>query len=160
MAFKRKADPSSAESVEFKKIGDSLTGIYLGATLWEGGKFGPTMVHLFNTSEGMKKAYSKEKGQLTQILAGEEGKNVLVTYAESRPSGKGNPMKVYTVDVDDEFQTLPANELLAQYEDAVEDTEEEVDEEPQYTAPPSRTASASAANQAKVQALLNRTKIK
>lgn len=121
MAFKEKIDTGSGDFVKFDKIGDSVTGVYLGAKEIEG-KFGPVLKHTFKTSSGMRSALAKAGSQLSQMLEGEEGNNLKVTFAETKPSGKGNPTKIYKVAIDDNFERLAPEYLLVDEESSEEAT--------------------------------------
>lgn len=112
MAFKEKLDSGGGDSVKFNKIGDSVTGVYLGSTAVPEGKYGPTTKHFFKTSDGMRAVWAKPNSQLGNLLSGEEGNELKVTFAESKPSGKGNPQKIFKVAINDEFERLDASYLL------------------------------------------------
>jgi hypothetical protein len=112
MAFKEKLDTGSGDSVKFNKIGDSVTGVYLGSQLDPNGKFGPTTKHFFRTKEGMRTVWAKPTSQLGQMLNGEEGNNLKVTFAETKPSGKGNPTKIFKVAIDEDFERLAPEYLM------------------------------------------------
>lgn len=167
MAFKRKQDTSSGDLFKFETVGQQLTGYYLGSFDYDG-EYGPTKRHLFKTKKGTKVVMGQK--HLTDLLADEKpGVLVQVTYESDKKVKKGNPMKVYTLDIDDE-QTLSADEIPSEIESAEEpdnydDTEPtEVEEEEEQldevkTAPKPIAAAAKApspAARAKVNEILNR----
>lgn len=166
MAFKRKTDTSTGEQAKFEKPGASLEGIYLGSFDHEG-DYGPTKKHLFKTETGVKVVFGQR--HLTDLLADEKpGILVRVTYTGDKKMKKGNPMKMYALDIDDEIQAdaadvteavEAANDAGSYDEDDYAEDDTPSDEQP--TAPvkakPVATAPSSA-TQAKVKALLNRNK--
>lgn len=129
MAFKRKEDTGGGEEFKFDKKGKSLTGIYMGSSDFKG-KFAPTKKHIFKTESGIKVVFGQS--HLIQLLADEQpGILVCITYVKDKPSQKGNPMKVYTLDIDDEFRA--DEDEIAEAVDAAnsdeQDDEPEEDEE-------------------------------
>jgi hypothetical protein len=117
MAFKEKLDSGGGDSVKFNKIGDTVTGVYLGSQPVPEGKYGPTTKHLFKTEEGMRTVWAKPNSQLGNLLSGEEGNELKVTFAESKPSGKGNPQKIFKVSINDAFERLDSAYLLSNESD-------------------------------------------
>lgn len=159
MAFVRKEDTGSGEQVKFENFGDSLTGIYLGSFEHEG-KFGTTSKHLFKTDKGIKVVFGQR--HLTELIAGTPiGSLVRVTYEKNKKVNKGNPMKMYTLDVDDggiaDAETVI--EALESLEDAGDVEDEEVPADEVKTAPaktkPTATAP-TAAQRASAQSILSR----
>lgn len=127
MAFRRKQDIGSGEIFSFEKVGQKITGYYLG-TFDHEGNYGPTKKHVFKTEKGIKVVFGQT--HLTQLLEGEEkGKLVQVTYVSDKKMKKGNPMKMYTLDIDDE-QALDPNEIPDSVEEAVEPEDDYADDEP------------------------------
>jgi hypothetical protein len=155
MAFIRKTDSGGGDTVKFNAVGDSVTGIYLGAQDYPDGKFGPTVKHIFNTKKGIKVVFAKSNNQITQLLGGEENKLVCLTFSGTKNTGKGNPMKLYTLDVDPDYSPT-ADELSAASNDDVsvdeEETEEEMTTAPAKSAP--RAAAPSAAKRSAVNAFV------
>lgn len=108
MAFKRKTDTGSGDQFKFEKVGQSLTGFYLGSFDHEG-NYGPSKKHVFKTPKGVKVVFGQT--HLIQLLEGEKpGQLMKITYAGDKKLKKGNPMKEYTLDIDDE-QMLDADEI-------------------------------------------------
>lgn len=134
MAFKEKIDAGSGDSVKFDKIGTSVTGVYLGGSTFEG-KYGTAVRHLLKTKEGNKTVFAKPQSQLSQMLSGEEGNNLKITFAETKPSGKGNPTKIFKVAIDEDFERLAPEYLLST---AVGNDDSAYAEEEAPAPPPSR----------------------
>jgi hypothetical protein len=156
MAFERKVDSGGGDVVKFEKPGDSVTGFYVGSQPFPEGKFGPAIKHILKTAKGMKVVFAKEGSALDQLFSGEDGNLVRVTFASTKPSGKGNPTKIYTLDVDKE-QTLDPAEMATSestYDDEPSEDEEEteVTTSPAKAAPTARSPSTDA--RARAQALL------
>lgn len=115
MAFRRKQDTGSGEQFKFEKVGQKLTGYYLGSFDHDG-EYGPTKKHVFKTAKGLKVVFGQT--HLTQLLDGEKpGQLMQVTYSGDKKMKKGNPMKEYTLDIDDE-QVLDADEIPDQNDDS------------------------------------------
>jgi hypothetical protein len=123
MAFKRK---QSGDIFKFETKGDSLTGYYLGSQDFQG-DFGPTKKHLFKTETGVKIVIGQ--GYLTNLLTGSDpvapGTLVRVTFEGTKKGKKGNPMKVYDLEIDAD-QVLDSAEILDQV-DATESEEPDND---------------------------------
>jgi hypothetical protein len=158
MGFTRKADAGGGEFVKFGTVGDSITGIYLGAQDRANSKFGPSKNHMFNTKNGVKVVTAKEGSQIEQLLSGEDNKLVKLTFSGTKDTGKGNPMKLYTLDVDGDY--VPTSDELAGADDG--DDGDSDDEEELETAAPTAAAKAvprgaapSAAKRAQVNAFVN-----
>lgn len=165
MAFKKKQDVTSGEQFKFENEGDTLTGYYLGSFAHEG-DYGPTKKHLFKTEKGIKVVFGQT--HLTQLLEGEpQGILVRVTYENSKKMRKGNPMKMYALDIDSEC-VLDGVSVSNSVSDANTGSDEEEDdvsnyeqEEEVHTAIAKPTLSAKAPNaaqQQKVNDLLARTR--
>lgn len=112
MAFKDKLDSGGGDIIKFNKIGDTAVGVYLGSKLDLEGKFGPTLKHVLKTDGGMGTIFAKPNSQLSSMLSGEEGNKIKITFSETKPSGKGNPTKIYKVAIDDSFKRLAPEYLL------------------------------------------------
>lgn len=130
MAFKRKADVGQGEVFKFEKIGQQITGFYLGS-FDHAGNYGPTKKHVFKTPKGVKVVFGQ--GHLTQLLEGEApGQLMQITYAGDKKLKKGNPMKEYTLDIDAD-QTLDADEIPGELEASSEPEEYESPESDEPT---------------------------
>lgn len=157
MAFERKVDSSGGDVVKFEKPGDSVTGFYVGSQPFPEGKFGPAIKFILKTPKGVKVIFAKENSALAQLFTGEEGKLVRVTFERTKPSGKGHPTKLYTIDVDND-QTIDPEEMAAAepaYDDEPADDEDDAAEvvtAPAKAAPAARSPSAD--GRARAQALL------
>lgn len=161
MAFERKADTTQGEVFKFENPGDSITGYYLGSVDHEG-DYGPTKKHVFKTPKGVKVCFGQR--HLSDLLSDETpGFLVRVTFESTKKTGKGKPMKVFTMDVDRDQRTeeglLDAasddSSSITYGDDPVEETPfDEIKTAPakSYPAP----ASSDAANRAKIQAELAR----
>lgn len=157
MAFKRKVD-GNGEQFKFENIGDSLTGVYLGSLDHEG-NYGPTKKHLFKTEKGVKVVFGQK--HLSDMLEGERtGTLMRITFESEKKGKKGNPMKMYTLDIDDEYLASD-DEVAAGVQEATteenEDYEDNAEEEVvTRTAKGLPTGKApDAAKQARVAALLS-----
>lgn len=159
MAFQRKVDSGGGDVVKFEKPGDSITGYYVGGQDFPEGKFGPAIKHIFKTPKGIKVVFAKVNHQITGLLSGEVGKLVRLTFDSTKPSGKGNPTKIYTLDVDPE-QALDSNELNLAADtvddEPMDDADTDLDETPTRAAKAAPTGKAPSADaRARAQALLN-----
>lgn len=153
MAFIRKQDGGGGSIFKFETKGQSLTGVYLGSVDFEG-DYGPTKKHSFKTEDGIKVVFGQ--AMLTDLLQGEEGKLVLITYASDKASKKGRPTKMYTLDVDSEYEASE-DDMAAYAEDPSEQDDTPADEV--VTAPASNKLAGrapGASQKATVAALLNR----
>lgn len=170
MAFKRKLDTGSGEGFKFETIGQKLTGFYLGTFPFDG-SFGPTVKHLFKTTNGKIVSVIGQK-HLSGLLESETaGPLMQITYTADKKGKKGNPMKMYTVDIDTD-QTVPVDELPHSIEESSEpdygdepmdvaDEEEAMDEvktAPARSIAPKTNIANSEAAKARVAALLNNRK--
>lgn len=155
MAFKRKQDGSNGEAVSFETKGQAVKGVYLGSADFVG-KYGPSVKHIFKTESGIKIAFGTKV--MNELLNGETGKLVILTFTGTKPSGKGNPTKLFSLDIDDTYQA--SDEELAEAEAAMDDEPTEDDDismdEVVTAAVKTRTNAQppSAANQAAVRARL------
>lgn len=106
MAFKPVVDSGGGDVVKFEKPGTAVTGIYLGFQAWPEGKFGPTTKHIFKTEKGLRVAFFKDDSQPGNLLSqAKAGDLVRLTFTGTKPSkGGGNPMKLYSLDIDDEYK--------------------------------------------------------
>lgn len=171
MAFRRKQDVGSGDAFKFEKVGQSLTGFYLGSFDHDG-EYGPSKKHVFKTPKGLKVVFGQT--HLTRLLEGEAAGTLMrVSYTGDKKMKKGNPMKEYSLEIDDE-QKLDADEIPDQVEEAIEPeeysqaedepTEVEEEEAPMdevKTAPAKPlavTKTNPAATKARLDAILNRTK--
>ncbi len=158
MAFKRKTGTGDGEVFKFENPGTTLTGVYVGRSEFQG-DWGPTIKHQIKTEAGLKVVFGSKV--LNDLLTdGELGKLVRITQVKSKPSKKGNPTKMYEIDVDDEYQ-MGGDELSTYAGDDGEETDVDADE-PAYDEAPAARASAprqpatvNAASAAKAQAMLN-----
>lgn len=185
MAFKRKTDTSGGDQFKFERVGQQITGHYLGSFDFEG-DYGPTKKHLFKTAKGIKVVFGQR--HLTELLEGETvGQLVQVTYVKDIASKKKGykPMKSFTLDIDDENvldeSEIPENldtagetvdddnteteEVDAAADDEPSDVEEEEEPMDEVKTPPARRAAPpaavkgpSAANRSKVEQLLKSRK--
>lgn len=166
MAFIRKQDNGGGEQFKFEKQGQTLTGWYLGS-FDHTGDFGPTKKHLFKLQTGQIKVVFGQT-HLTQLLCDAvdpipTGALVQVTFSESKKMKKGNPMKMYTVDVD--ADSICSVDDLAAVSRESDDYSDESDDETQadevITAPAKaapKAASPTAKSRAQVEALLSGNK--
>ncbi len=164
MAFIRKQDTTSGDQFKFETPGTALIGVYLGSFPHEG-DYGPTKKHLFKTEKGIKVVFGQK--HLSDLLENETaGSLVRVTFTESKKMRKGNPMKMYTLDIDNEYQADPSEvesyveaATAGADDDSLSDDDTPADEvvtEPVKAKVVARAPSAEA--QARVQALLARNK--
>lgn len=159
MAFTRKTDSGGGEVVKFVNVGDKVTGVYVGSQPHPEGKFGPSVKYIFNTKAGMRVAFAKEGGQIGNLLAGEDGKLVCLTFSGTKNTGKGNPMKLFTLDVDADY--VASEEELSAGNDEPEDDEDgpAMDEKTTAAAKAApRAAPPSAAKRSQVNAFVSNRK--
>lgn len=129
MAFERKKDSGGGEVFKFENPGDTLTGFYLGSEDHTG-EFGPTKKHVFKTETGTKVCFGQT--HLTQLLADEEpGYLMIVTFDSTKKTGRGKPMKVFTLDIDKDQKA--AGVEAASFED--EPIEDDIPADEVKTAP-------------------------
>ena len=134
MGFVKKVDTGAGDSVKFTKIGDSVEGAYLGGTESEG-KFGLTVKHMLKTKEGLKTVFAKPGSQLSSLLKGEEGNTIRITFEDEKRTGKGNPMKVYGVEVDNSKPRLSSEYLVSGDSEYAADTDEAEEAAPAARSP-------------------------
>jgi hypothetical protein len=139
----------------------SIEGYYLGSRVVQN-KLGPSTIWFLQTETGNVGVWGKTDMN-RKLAAVTPGTMIRITHEGSRPTPKGD-MLTYTVEVD-KANTIEVNipQAAAQFESAGndEDTSDE-DEAPLDEAPPARASRpaqpanvASAAQQAKVKAMLN-----
>lgn len=159
MAFKRKTGTGDGEVFKFENPGTTLTGVYVGRSDYQG-DWGPTIKHQVKTEAGLKVIFGSKV--LNDLLTDAElGKLIRITQVKSKPSKKGNPTKMYEVDVDDTYEMDGAE--LSSYAGDGEEEETDIDADaPAYDetvaarpAAPRQAANVGAAQAAKAQALLN-----
>lgn len=166
MAFRRKQDTSGGEQFKFENKGDSLTGVYLGTFDFDG-EYGPGKKHLFKTDKGIKVVFGQT--HLTQLLEGESsGKLMRVIFDDTKKTGKGrNPMKIYALEIDDEYEASEdevnsAVEAANSEDDEPQDAEEDETPADEVKTPPVKAKPAatapSASSQQRVKDLLARAK--
>lgn len=161
MAFIKKVDTGSGDIFKFENPGQNLTGIYLGSFEFQG-DFAPTYKHLFKTDKGIKTVIGQT--HLTSLLGDVQvGSLVRVTFAGTKKGKKGNPMKTYELEIDDEYVADAADVAAAQSaansdedaDDGDDDTSlDEVKTAAAKTAP--RASTPNAANKARVDALFRK----
>lgn len=132
MAFKRVTDSGGGDIIKFDKVGTAVTGIYLGSESWPEGKFGPTVKHIIKTEAGIKVALFKEGSQPGKLFGQAlPGQLIQLTFANTKASkGGGNPMKLYTLDIDDSYSASPEEVALGnqEYEKEAAETDTPLDE--------------------------------
>jgi hypothetical protein len=161
MERERKITAAGGKAAQFSKIGDEVSGLYVGKQYDANGKYGPTNKHLLKTKEGVTVVYAKPGSQLDDLFEGETGKFVWVTYTASVPSTKGNPRKVYVLDRAKGVPALDSEELptfAANAEDEEQEVETEDDEDQQQYEAPAPVAKAAATRRAQLDALLKSKK--
>lgn len=149
----------------------SVEGYYLGTKTGIPNKFDPAKpdcMHILQTEKGNVGVWGKShlNPQMSKAIP---GSMVRITFTGTRPSKKGNDQLLFTVE-QDKTNNIDVGDLQAQDSEtyAADDSGdselfEAPQEEPVYVAPtPPKTAAKApdAARQAKVQALLNGTRIK
>lgn len=178
MSYKTKLDPSASKTIQVGGKGadgtrnpTEIEGYYLGAKETDG-QYGPGKLHIFQTSEGNVGVWGKSNSN--RLLTGDlVGQMVKLTFTGmSKPAKGKRPAYLYQVQHDPE-NTIDASGIdLNASEDSdnlpdyggEEDSDVFGDESNDYEEPiiqravaPKVAAKApSAAQQAKVQALLNR----
>lgn len=159
MAFTRKTDSGGGDVVKFNNVGDNVTGVYLGCQDHAGGKFGPSIKYIFNTKAGMRVAFAKVGGQIGNLLTGEEGKLVCLTFSGTKNTGKGNPMKLFTLDIDSDY--VASEEELSTGDDEPEDGDDDAAMDEKTTAAAKaapRAAPPTAAKRSQVNAFVSNRK--
>lgn len=174
MAYKEVTDMQTDSIINLggkdKKTGKpnpvSIEGYYLGATVLEGGKYGPSTKHVFSTAKGNVGVWGRGNlnGKLGSVT---QGTMTLVNFEGMKDIPGKNPMYNYkvkhdpsnTIEVD--AASTPADTEDA-YSDSAYDQETAEDEDTllDEDVPLAKVvaASATAANKAKVQALLGKRK--
>jgi hypothetical protein len=99
---KTPSDGSDLKYVKFDAIGDYVTGLYLRSEQTQG-KFGPRLEVTLKTRDGEKIVTCSKHLErvITSNLEDIKGKVLTITYTSEKDIGKGNPMKVFDVDVRD-----------------------------------------------------------
>lgn len=131
MAFKKKIDVGSTQTFKFEKIGDELTGYYVGT-------FGIVIdgrdvkKHVFQTDKGLVSVLGQT--HLTQQLEGLElGTLIKATFESTKKTKPGRqPMKMFGLEYDDEDK-IDVGAVVAQANaDAEAGASEEEPAEPEY----------------------------
>ena len=96
------SDNENSKYIKFDNIGEFVTGLYLKSET-VAGKFGPRLEMTLRTKEGEKVVTCTKMLEriITSNLDSIRGKVLTITYVSSKDIGKGNPMKVFDVDVRD-----------------------------------------------------------
>lgn len=119
----------SGQFFKFSKIGDSLTGVYLGSKYNPTGRFGEEVVQHIKTEEGIKKFSTKPNRAVVDDLKGLEGLTLIVTFSGTKPGNPGsNPMKLFTITENKKIPRLAPEYLLQTGDDS------------EYSEPETRTA--------------------
>ena len=104
---------SSGQFFKFDTIGQVLRGRFVSYTIDKQGNFGPKDELVLRTKTGL--VIHDCSAALKRILREHEeklpGKILTITFTEEKDIGKGNPMKVFEVDLDD--SPPPAQKLSA-----------------------------------------------
>lgn len=94
---------SSGQFFKFNAIGEVLRGRFVSYTIDRPGNFGPKDELVLKTKNGLM--IHDCSAALKRILREHEdklpGKILTITFTEEKDVGKGNPMKVFEVDLDD-----------------------------------------------------------
>ncbi len=175
MGFERIFDASNASPFKFEGKGSVLEGYFMGSFDYQG-DYGPTKKHVFQTKRGAEVVFG-QRNLLQQLPSVKPGTMVRITYTgdlESTKKGR-QPMKLFTIEHDRgntievvgvELNSPQEPEEVSSYDSneevSLDNDEEALDTAPAARAtPPRRPAQApSAASQAKVQELLNRSRNK
>lgn len=182
MAFKTVADLASDTAITLggsdKKTGKpnpkTAEGYYIGFKTTTS-KFGDAKLHIVQTPKGNLGIWGKTDmdNKLSGVIP---GSMVRITYTGEVPSGKGNPMKKFTVEVDDDNRIEVAGTAPAEGQDLgsaddqdadlgddtdLEDDEPMPDEVPPQRAQPAKQAAQapSADRQKRVQELLRSKRV-
>lgn len=125
MAFKKKIDIGNGEQFKFEQKGQALEGYYVGS-FDHVGDYAPTKKHIFQTDKGLQTVFGQT--HLTQLLEGiSPGCLVRVTLTGTKKLKKGNPMKLYELEYDED-QTMDVDAVAAS-SSQVADEEESYEEE-------------------------------
>ncbi len=182
MAFERIFDASNATPFKFEGKGAVLEGYFMGSFDYQG-DYGPTKKHVFQTKRGAEVVFG-QRNLMQQLPSVKAGTMVRITYTGDLNSTKKGrqPMKLFTIEHDrgntievvgveltptentsEESYEEPASNYEAVEETGLDDDDNEVEAAAPVarSAPPKRPVQApSAASQAKVQELLNRSRNK
>lgn len=83
-------------------IGDKIEGVYIKKEIFEG-KYGSTEKYVIETSDGEKMGVFSSASLANQFKNIPEGSYIWIEYKGEETSKNGRPVKVYSVDYDDEF---------------------------------------------------------
>lgn len=83
--------------------GDKLEGVYLKKETFDG-KFGTTEKYVIETADGEKYGVFSSASLMNQFNQVPEGSYVWIEYKGEETSKNGRPVKVFTVEYDDEYQ--------------------------------------------------------
>ncbi len=141
MAMKKRVDTGNGEQFKFEEIGQELLGYYIGSFAFDG-EYGPTLKHVFKTEKGLSVVFGQT--HLTGLLEGlTPGVLTRVTLTGTKKVKKGNPMKVYELEYDEDdaidVESVAASTNSSE-ESEPEYNEEESNEVEEPAAPPARTA--------------------
>jgi hypothetical protein len=152
----------------------TITGYYLGTKYVPSpkSKSGKAAIHVFQTEDGNVGVWGKtDLDRKMEGLTNQLGSLVRVTQKGTKPTKGGNDMYMFRVEVDSDnrIEVTAAPSTLESEEETYEEetyTDEEYDEEPnavfdriqQPTAPAKAAAVPDAARQAKVKAMLAKTR--
>lgn len=84
-------------------IGATLEGLYLKKEIFDG-KYGETEKYIIETPAGEKYGVFSSSSLANQFKNIPEGSYVWIEYKGEETSKNGRPVKVYTVEYDDEYQ--------------------------------------------------------
>lgn len=176
MGYKPMFDASNASPFNFVAVGDTLEGYYMGSFPHEG-NYGPTQKHIFkDLKTGAALCVMGQTHLKQQLTSATKYACYKVTYVGLQDSSKvkkgKQPMKMFDILEDltnktegSEVELTPTDNFEAveepNFEEAPLDGEEVVEAAPPRAQAPRQPARPpSAANQAKVQELLNRNRAK
>lgn len=83
--------------------GDKLEGVYLKKETFDG-KFGTTEKYVIETVDGKKYGVFSSASLMNQFNQVPEGSYVWIEYKGEETSKNGRPVKVFTVEYDDDYQ--------------------------------------------------------
>ena len=85
------------------EIGATLEGVYLKKEVFEG-KFGESEKYVIEKTDGEKVGVFSSASLANQFKQIPEGSYVWIEYKGEETSKNGRPVKVYSVDYDDEYK--------------------------------------------------------
>lgn len=85
------------------EIGATLEGVYLKKEIFEG-KFGESEKYVIEKADGEKVGVFSSASLANQFKQIPEGSYVWIEYKGEETSKNGRPVKVYSVDYDDEYK--------------------------------------------------------